>query len=92
MKQRNMEKRLNFSSSFTLKSTEPLTELHPPPSLFPLTRRRPAGLPNQRPDLLLQEDGGALPGGGAQQHGVRPAGGQRATQASHHPECRHIPR
>lgn len=55
-------------------------------------RCRSAGLPNQRPDLLFQEDGGALSGSCTQQHGVRPAGCQCSTQASHHPECCHIPR
>ncbi|XP_053734718.1 glypican-3 isoform X2 [Synchiropus splendidus] len=55
-------------------------------------RHRSAGLPNQRPHLLLQENGGALPGGGARQHGGGSAGGQRAAQAPHHPERRHISR
>ncbi|KAF0039650.1 hypothetical protein F2P81_007885, partial [Scophthalmus maximus] len=50
-----------------------------------------AGLPNQRPDLLFQEDGGAVSGSRTQQHGVWSAGCQRPTQTPHHPERCHIP-
>ena len=54
-------------------------------------RCRPAGVPNQRADLLFQEDGGALPTSCPPQHGVRPAGCQLPAQTPHHPERCHIP-
>ncbi|KAJ4945817.1 hypothetical protein JOQ06_023495, partial [Pogonophryne albipinna] len=56
------------------------------------TRCRSAGLPNQRPDMLFQENGGAVSGSRTQQHGVWSAGCQRSTQAYHHPKRCHISR
>ena len=68
----------------------------PPPntSSLPLSvcRVGPAGMHPKGLNVLLEEDGGEVPGSGQAEHGAAPAVCQHGAEVPCHPECCCLPR